>query len=63
MLSCFDPVWGTLTPQEQARVVQLLVERVDYDSSQGKVAITYQLAGIQTQADELARRKSPEKCA
>lgn len=32
-MSVFDPVWGSLTPREQARVVQLLVERVDYDAS------------------------------
>ena len=62
-LSAFDPVWGTLTPREQARVVQLLVERVDYDGSQGKVAITFYPTGIQTLADELARRKTQEKSA
>ena len=62
-LSAFDPVWGTLTPREQARVVQLLVERVDYDGSQGKVAITFQPTGIQTLADELARRQDKEKSA
>src|SRR5688572_8622368 len=30
-LSAFDPVWEQLAPREQARVIQLLVERVDYD--------------------------------
>jgi site-specific DNA recombinase len=62
-LSAFDPVWGTLTPREQARLVQLLVERVDYDGSQGKVAITFQPTGIQTLADELTQRQAKEKRA
>jgi site-specific DNA recombinase len=62
-LSAFDPVWGTLTPREQARVVQLLVERVDYDGGQGKVAITFQPTGIQTLADELTQRQAKGKRA
>src|SRR5262249_27373886 len=57
------PVWGSLTPLEQARVVQLLVERVDYDGSKGKVTITFQPSGIQALADELAQRRAKEKTA
>jgi site-specific DNA recombinase len=52
-LSVFDPVWESLTPAEQARVVHLLVERVDYDRSKGKVTITLQPTGIKTLAEEL----------
>jgi site-specific DNA recombinase len=52
-LSVFDPVWESLTPAEQARVVHLLVERVDYDGSKGKVTITLQPTGIKTLAEEL----------
>jgi site-specific DNA recombinase len=55
-LSCFEPVWQALAPAEQARVVHLLVERVDYDGAQGKVAITFHPPGIKTLADELAWR-------
>jgi site-specific DNA recombinase len=32
-LSVFDPVWESLTPREQARIVQLLVQHVDYDGA------------------------------
>jgi site-specific DNA recombinase len=53
-LAIFDPLWEALTPHEQARVVQLLVERVDYDGVGGKVAIPFPPAGIKTLADELA---------
>jgi site-specific DNA recombinase len=62
-LSAFDPLWGTLTTREQARIVQRLVERVDYDGSQGKVAITFHLIGIQTLADELTQRQAQGKRA
>jgi site-specific DNA recombinase len=40
VLGQFDLLWEALTPQEQARVVRLLVERVVYDGARGKVAIT-----------------------
>ena len=56
-MSVFDPVWGSLTPHEQARVVRLLVERVDYDGSKGKVSITFWPAGIETLARELADKR------
>jgi site-specific DNA recombinase len=52
-LAAFDPVWEALTPHEQARVIGLLVERVDYDGRLGKLTITFHAAGIQTLADEL----------
>jgi site-specific DNA recombinase len=55
-LSLFDPLWGTLTPAEQARVVGLLVERVDYDGAQGKVTISFHPTGIRALADDLAAR-------
>lgn len=42
----FAPVWDTLTPQEQTRVVELLVARVDYDGSSGKVVVTFRPTGI-----------------
>jgi site-specific DNA recombinase len=56
-LSAFDPVWGTLTPREQARVVGLLVDRVVYDGSKQKVTVTFHPTGIKTLADELAERQ------
>jgi site-specific DNA recombinase len=53
-MAIFDPVWDSLTLREQVRVVQLLVERVDYDGSTGKISITFHPSGIKTLADELA---------
>ncbi len=53
-LAAFEPVWATLTPREQVRLIGLLVERVDYDGTRGKVAITFQASGIATLAREFA---------
>ncbi len=51
-LSMFAPVWETLSPREQARIVRLLVERVDYDGGKGTIAITFRPNGIKTLAGE-----------
>ena len=57
-MAMFDPVWDSLTPREKARIIQLLVERVDYNGTTGKVAITFHPSGIKTLADELDNRKA-----
>lgn len=51
-LSAFDPIWEALSTQEQGRVIQLLVERVDYDGENGKVAVTFHPAGIKAFAEQ-----------
>ena len=56
-LADFNTLWDCLAPREQARVIELLIERVAYDGSAGKIAITFQPAGIKTLASELAQRK------
>jgi hypothetical protein len=62
-LAGLDPAWATLTPPEQARVVQLLVSQVDYDGAQGKVAITFHPLGLKTLAGELLGHNSEEQSA
>ena len=47
-LAAFDPVWDSLSPREQARVMQLLLERVDYDGRSGTVSVTFRPSGIGT---------------
>lgn len=59
-MSVFDPVWESLTLREQSRIVQLLVERVDYDGSTGKVAITFHPSGIKTLANEVSHSHSED---
>jgi site-specific DNA recombinase len=53
VLSLFDPVWETLSPREQVRIIRLLVQRVDYDGERGTVSVTFHPTGIKTLADEL----------
>ncbi|HRQ76170.1 MAG TPA: recombinase family protein [Phycisphaerales bacterium] len=45
-MASFDPIWEALTPREQARVVQLLIRRVEYDGEKGSVSITFRPDGI-----------------
>ena len=62
-LAELDPAWQSMTPDEQARVVQLLVSRVDYDGARGKVAITFHPLGLKTLASQLLGRNSEELSA
>lgn len=41
----FAPIWEMLTPQEQTRVVALLIARVDYDGKTGTVVVTFNPTG------------------
>jgi len=52
-LARFDPVWGTLAPREQIRIIRLLVQRVDYDGRKGTVSVTFHPTGIKALAHEL----------
>jgi hypothetical protein len=53
-LTTFDAGWQTLPPEEQARVLDLVVQRVDYDGGKETLAITFHPNGILALADELA---------
>ena len=52
-LSLFDPVWEHLFPKEQARILHLLIERVDYHGGEGTLEITFRDVGIKTLKEEL----------
>jgi site-specific DNA recombinase len=45
-------VWDALVPREQANLLQLLIERVDYDGVAKEVAITFRPAGTASLAAE-----------
>jgi site-specific DNA recombinase len=62
-LAGLDLSWEAMTPTEQARVVGLLVSRVDYDGAGGKVAITFHPLGLKTLAGELLGRDGEEQSA
>jgi len=54
----FDNIWSRLSPREQARVLSLLVDRVEYDANEGTVSTTLAPAGIkaivETQIEDAA---------
>ncbi len=52
-LTAFDLLWATLTPRERARVVHLLIERVDYNGADGTVAVTFRPNGLQALSRQL----------
>jgi site-specific DNA recombinase len=56
-MSQFDAVWNALTPREQCRVVELLVNRVDYDGAQGKVTVTFHPEGIAAFGKEIIEQE------
>lgn len=53
VMSVFDPVWESRTSREQIRVLELLIERVDYDGSKKKVSIVFRPTGIKTLARQM----------
>jgi site-specific DNA recombinase len=50
-LAEFDSVWESLSPHEQARLLRLLIERIDYDGRDGLISITFHPSGIKTLVD------------
>jgi site-specific DNA recombinase len=46
----FDKLWDALAPREQARIVEMLIERVSYDGRAGNLSITYRPIGIRSLA-------------
>jgi site-specific DNA recombinase len=52
-LEAFDPIWDVLLTPERERVLRLLVEKVDYDGGNGKLDISWRLAGFGQLAEEI----------
>ncbi|QDV25961.1 recombinase family protein [Aureliella helgolandensis] len=48
----FDSIWEALAPREQARVLELLIERVTYDADTSTLSITYRPTGIKSLAKQ-----------
>jgi site-specific DNA recombinase len=42
----FDNVWGTLSSREQAKLVKLLVSRVEFESNEGSIEISFHPSAI-----------------
>jgi site-specific DNA recombinase len=53
-LAGFEPVWPELFPAERARVLNLLLERVDYDAPTSSVRLTFWSEGVRSLLSESA---------
>ncbi len=56
-LANFDDLWQALVPREQARLLELLVERVEYDGEHGNVSLTFHPCGIKSLTQEIANQQ------
>lgn len=55
----FDGVWSRLSPKEQARLMRMLVQRVDYDATKGSISITFHPLGLRS----IGQRGATEEAA
>ena len=52
-LEAFDPIWNVLLTPEKERVLQLLIEQINFDGGAGKLEIQWRLAGFGQLAEEI----------
>jgi site-specific DNA recombinase len=60
-LKAFDPLWNELFPAEQARIIELLVERVDIRTD--RVDIKLRIAGVTSLIGELTGNSATQRDA
>jgi hypothetical protein len=60
-LGALEPVWDELYPAEQARILQLLIERIDV--APDGISVTLHAAGIRSLVAELADQEAPALAA
>jgi hypothetical protein len=51
-IEAFDPIWKSLTPHEQSKLIRLLVEQVEYDGQNQNVTVIFHPTGIKTLTQE-----------
>jgi site-specific DNA recombinase len=60
-LGALEPIWGELYPAEQARILRLLIERIDV--APDGISLTLHTAGIRSLVAELAEQETPALAA
>jgi DNA invertase Pin-like site-specific DNA recombinase len=60
-LGALEPVWDELYPAEQARILRLLIERIDV--APDNISVTLHAAGIRSLVAELADQEAPTLAA
>jgi len=51
-IEAFDPIWKSLSPGEQEKLIRLLVQQVEYDGEHENVSVTFHPTGIKTLSNE-----------
>ncbi|MFO0836925.1 MAG: recombinase family protein [Phycisphaerae bacterium] len=51
----FDGLWAALSPREQARILHLLLRRVDFDAADSSIELEFSALGLKALADGGAR--------
>jgi site-specific DNA recombinase len=62
-VSLFDPIWDLLQDRERSRILNLLLERIEYDGVKGELLLTFYPLGITRLAAEAASVDAPAKDA
>jgi site-specific DNA recombinase len=60
-LGALEPVWDELYPAEQARILRLMIERIDV--APDGISVTLHAAGIRSLVAELADQEDPARAA
>jgi site-specific DNA recombinase len=47
-VEAFDPLWESLPPTQQARLIHLLVDRIEYDGEKETISLAFHPTGIRT---------------
>ncbi len=47
-IEAFDPLWETLPPGQRAKLIHLLIERIEYDGADETISLTFHPTGIRT---------------
>jgi len=47
-IESFDPLWETLPPNQKAKLIHLLIERIEYDGETESISLTFHPTGIRT---------------
>ena len=59
VLSQFDDLWESMPIRDRSRLIELLIERIDYDGAGGKIKITFHPTGISALGEQLAVPQEP----
>jgi site-specific DNA recombinase len=51
-MEAFDPIWKSLTPHEQAKLIRLLVQQVEFDGEKQEVTVIFHPTGIKSLTHE-----------